>query len=593
MSVSWYRSVNLPLACCAALAAIPVIAWGGSYALRVLALAGIYALVTIGYQFIFGHAGALALSQGAFMGLGAYASGILELRYGVAFDASLPVSIGLPVLLATVMGLTVLRLNSHYFALATLLIAQIVLLVAIEFVSLTGGANGIGGVGGITLLGRDIAPGVPTLAVVWSAVGLGGLVAWHLGRGLLFHAYALLRANLAAAQSIGLDAGWLRLIAFLASAGFAGLGGALYVHTVRVISPEVLELPIMVTCLTIAVVGGNRRIAGAVAAALLIVGLPEVFRFLRQYYLVAYGVILLAVIILAPDGLVAALGRLWQRIVGRPVAPLPGSVPLLSDRAPPRALAGEALLELSGIAKRFGGVRALDGVSFAVKQGEILGLIGPNGSGKTTLANVIAGFYRPDGGRILLAGDDIGSLPPHAIARHGIGRTFQTVALVDDMTALDNVALARAGGRHGLGRLLTASLDARSTRRARGEAMDLLERLGVAAIAQQNCGALGPGLKRRVELARALAIEPLLLVLDEPAAGLDPAEQADLARRLRLLASGRALLVIEHNLPFLASLVDRLVCLDGGRVIAEGSPASVQQNPLVVQAYLGGPASAR
>jgi len=340
MSLAWYRSVNLPLACCAVLAAIPVIAFGGPYALRVLALAGIYALVTIGYQFIFGQAGALALSQGTFMGVGAYASGILKVRYGVAFDASLPVSIGLPLLLAAVMALTVLRLNSHYFALATLLMAQIVLLIAIESVSLTGGANGIGGVAGITLIGRDIAPGLPTLAVVWSAVGLGGLLAWRLGRGLLGQAYALLRANQAAAQSIGLDVGWLRLIAFLASAGFAGLGGALYVHTVRVISPEVLELPVMVTCLTIAVVGGRMRVAGAIAASLLIIALPEWFRFLRQYYLIAYGVILLAVIILAPDGLVVALERLWQRLVARPVARLPTAAPLEPALSPSRALAG-------------------------------------------------------------------------------------------------------------------------------------------------------------------------------------------------------------------------------------------------------------
>ena len=541
-----------------------------SYDLRVFTLAGIYAILTLGYQFIFGHAGALALTQGTFFGLGAYMTGLLGIKLGWGFALTAPLSILAPLVLALIVAAPVLKLESHYFALATLGIGQVMLVTALSWESLTGGANGLPGVPGVILFGWTLPRGLPLAAFVWSLVAVAALISWQMMRGMLGRAFTVMRENDIAAMSIGIDIWRLRFAAFLLSAAFAGLAGALYVHTVRVVSPEVLEFHVMVAVLTMAVVGGRTGVAGAILGAFLLVHLPEWFRFLGKYYLIAYGAMLLAMIIAAPYGLIGAAERLRQRLFPRP-APTPP--PSIHHSRKIAVTAAARLLEIKNLSIAFGGVRALEDVSLAIERGEIFGLIGPNGSGKTTLVNCITRIYAPNTGRIAFAGQDLGRLAPFEVARLGIGRTFQNINLVDDLSVLDNVAAARIGRR----------LD-----EARREAMHLLEQLDVAPVAMQPCGGLAYGLKRRVEIARALALEPQLLLLDEPAAGLNQTEQADLAARLRKLsAAGVTLLVIEHNMPFLMPLATRMACLDYGRIIASGAPADIRADARVIEAYLG------
>jgi branched-chain amino acid transport system permease protein len=552
------------------------------YGLRVLTLAGAQVLLVLGYQFIFGHAGALSLAQGAFFGLGAYVTAILGARYHWGFDATFPLAILVPLVLATIVSLPVLRLASHYFALATLGLAQLVLLAAVNGGEWTGGALGLTGVPGIAVLGAVVPRGLPLAAVVWGIVALGAWLSRRATHGLTGTAYAVLRSDPLAAAAIGLPQGRLRLAAFLLSAAYAGAAGALQAHTLGVVSSEALEFSVMVTCLAMTVIGGSTRIAGALLGALLLTYLPEWLRFLQGYALLAYGAALLATIVLAPEGLAGIVGQAVGRSRRPAALPPPAFVPLQG--------AGSTALEARALTKRFGGVLALDRVDLVISPGEILGLIGPNGSGKTTLANAISGLVSPDEGLVRLGSRDLRGLEADEIARAGVARGFQTPALPPSLSALELVALARASatGKIGFVSGLLGGDAGERRRRFEAEALDLLGRLDIAGEAQRPCGTLPAGLAWRVELARALALDPKLIILDEPAAGLGEREQAELAAQLKDIAGrGIALLVIEHNMPFLLPAAHGIVVLDQGRVIAKGTPAEVVRNPAVIAAYLG------
>jgi branched-chain amino acid transport system permease protein len=594
--IPWAKSDIRPLLLLGLLA---LIAWPllakSPYDLRMFTTVGIYALMALGYQFVFGHIGALSLTQGCFFGLGAYTTGILSTRYGLGGETTLVLSALVPVLVAAIVAAPVLRLQSHYFALATLGVGQVVLLLAIAWQDVTGGSNGLYGIPNFTVGSFEVPRGYGMVVLVWSLVALGALVSWLVTRGFYGAGMSVVRENPTAAQSIGLDTAAFRYATFLLSALYGGVAGAMYAHSIHVVSIDTLEFPVMVSCLTIAVVGGRTRIAGAILGAVLVVNLPEWFRASAKYYLIAYGIVLLLMVIIAPDGVIGFLQGMRERLLGRVPPALPANVTAEPLPAAPRSATtdadGDTLLEVVSVGKRFGGLKALDGVTLTVRKGEIVGLIGANGSGKSTLLNVTTGIYRADAGSVRLHGEDITRMSAHRIARRGVARTFQNLNLVDDMSVLDNVAIARFGFEQaGLRRTLTAGWRDRAWSRARNHAMYLLAALGVDHVARLPAGGLAYGLKRKVEIARALALQPQLLLLDEPAAGLNESEQLDLAERLRAFASGGlSVLVIEHNMPFLLPLVDRLACLERGTVIATGTPDEVLADAHVIASYLGMP----
>jgi branched-chain amino acid transport system permease protein len=396
----------------------------------------------------------------------------------------------------------------------------------------------------------------------------------------------LLRADDIAAAACGVDGARLRLVAFLLSAGYGGLAGALYAHALRIVSTETLEFHVMVACLAMAVIGGRARVAGAILGAVLLVHLPEWLRDFEQYYLIAYGVLLLAMIVLAPDGLIGLVERAWRRLSPPSPRSTPEPIPILGRAPERREVPALAVVDVS---KRFGGVEAVDGLSFIVRVGEIVGLIGPNGSGKTTLLNIVSGLEAPDSGHIAIGGDSVDGLAAFCVARLGVARTFQTPRLVDDMSALENVAAARAWRlTPSLPSAISPRRAAHMDQRSRGEALGLLESLGISEHSARQCGGLPIAVRRRIEIARALALEPFLLLLDEPAAGLAVDERDDLARRLVALAqTGRALLIVEHDMSFLLPIANRVACLEEGRLIALGPPDKIAHDPAVIAAYLG------
>jgi branched-chain amino acid transport system permease protein len=555
--------------------------------------------------------GLLTLANAGFMAIGAYTVAIvmtqarLPLAVGFIFAVLLGIAVAVP------FGLIVLRLRDLYLAIATLGFGEIVRLMALNGDKLLGALPGMqskvvfNGGEGITLpyTSPTLMLGLPEMTwVVLGYVLATVYILATLHRSRYGRVLAAIRLDEAAAATLGVDVVRYKLLAFALGAGIAAGSGALAAPIVRVVDPSSYTFSRAVDILAFAVLGGMTHWVGPIVGAAVLTALPEALRFLKDQREVVNGVIMMLAIIYLPRGL--ADPRFWSgvwRARRGPVAAgttweiTPHASPRSSDEAPSGASiagpgAAQPLLEIRDLTCYYGGVAAVDRVSFRVAAGTICGLIGPNGAGKTTLINAVSGLAPISQGTILLDGRSLGGLAPHQVARLGVARSFQNIRLFGDLTVVENVMVGsrrqRAAGLSATLLHLPSSTKDEQTRRV--AALALLRRVGLEHLAGVEAGALSYGDQRRVEIARALAADPRILLLDEPAAGMNEVETRQLADLLlELRDQGLTLLVIEHDMGLIMRVSDDVVVLSFGRKIAEGPPDLIRADPEVIRAYLG------
>jgi branched-chain amino acid transport system permease protein len=575
----------------AVMAAIPFVPGMPPFWIVLLDNIGLAALVAMGLVLLTGVGGLTSFGQAAFCGFGAYTTAVLTTAYGVSPWLTLPMSLIVSGVAAVLLGLVTVRLSGHYLPLGTIAwgLGLFYLFSKLEFL---GRNDGISAIPPLSIGAfKMIDPGTIYFAI-WIAVLVSALLTMNLLDSRTGRAIRALRRGHIAAEAFGVQTPRAKLLVFIYAAVLAGLSGWLYAHFQRAANPTPFGAQAGIEYLFIAVVGGAGYVWGGVLGAAIVVilkeilqsYLPLVFGGQGQLETIVFGILLVALLQLAPTGV-------WPWLMARLPFKVARRRPDTSLVLPARVRAPGApqvLLQVDHARKQFGGVIAVNDVSFDVQAREIVALIGPNGAGKSTTFNLITGVLTKSGGTISVLGENIDNAPPQQVARLGIARTFQHVKLVPDMTVLENVAIGAHLRGHAGALASMFRLDRADEARLLAEAARQIERVGLADQIDALAGSLSLGQQRIVEIARALCVDPMLLLLDEPAAGLRHLEKQRLAGLLRQLRDGgMSVLLVEHDMGFVMDLADRVVVLDFGTRIAEGTPEAIKTNPEVIKAYLG------
>ena len=560
---------------------------------------GLYSIVTLGLVLLTGIGGLTSFGQAAFVGLGAYTTGYLATAFGLSPWLGLLIGLAVAALAAGLIGSVTVRLSGHFLPLATIAwgLSLFYLFGTLEFL---GKYDGLSGIPALSLFGIDLSAPRVMYGLIWFCLGGCVWLVLNLLNSRPGRAIRALAKGKTMPEAMGIHTAQYKILIFVLAALMASLSGWLYAHLQRSVSATPFGLHMGIEYLFMAVVGGVGHVWGAILGAVVMTGLKSQLQDLLplllgsqgNFEIVVFGVLIVLLLLWAPDGLWPRIAAVWARfnppepeVVAPAIAP--DGYGDMARRAKPAE--GSVILEINEARKQFGGLVAVKDMTFEIRAGEVVGLIGPNGAGKSTMFNLVTGVLPASSGEIRFLGERIDQLGARRIVQMGIGRSFQHVHLVPQLSVLENVAM----GAHLRGKTspLTAALrlDRHEEAQLLFLAAEQIRRVGLGDYMHTPAGSLALGQQRILEIARALCTDPVLLLLDEPAAGLRLKEKEALADLIRQLKSeGMSVLLVEHDMDFVMGLTDRLVVMEFGSKIAEGLPAEIQNNEAVLAAYLGG-----